>query len=378
MTDAASVDLFTRLLDWSQSIDLAIGIWLGGSLMLGIGLYVFGRLIIRFLVRRKVSGYRTLRRMRGPVALLALLVFLWLSVPVADFTPGVRQIAEHALLIGLVLLGGWTALLAIGATTAYLARTNRLDVEDNLEARRLHTQMSILKRAGEIVVVLTTTAGVLMTFPAVRHIGLSMFASAGVAGLVLGLAARPILSNLIAGIQIAITQPIRLDDVVIVEGEWGWIEEITATYVVVRVWDLRRLIVPLSHFIEKPFENWTRKNPALIGTVSWHLDFRAPLDEMRATLTELVTDDPAWDRNVASIQVTGSDKTSIEVRALVSARNSSDVWNLRCRVREGMLTWLRNAHPEALPHQRAEILATLPGERRPQSVSAATAEGVAS
>jgi len=194
-----------------------------------------------------------------------------------------------------------------------------------------------------------------MTFPTIQHVGVSLFASAGAAGLVLGFAARPILANLIAGIQIALTQPIRLDDGVIIEGEWGWIEEITSTYVVVRIWDLRRLIVPLSFFIEKPFQNWTRESSAIIGAVTWRLDYRAPIDAMRKKLDELLAGNARWDGKVANVQVVETDVSTITVRALMSSANSPAAWDLRCEVREKMLTWLKETHPEALPRLRASV-----------------------
>ena len=190
----------------------------------------------------------------------------------------------------------------------------------------------------------------------------SPFASAGAAGLVLGFAARPVLENLIAGIQIAVTQPIRIDDAVVIEGEWGWIEEITGTYVVIRIWDWRRLIVPLSYFIQKPFTNWTRETASIIGTVFLHADYTLPVDALRGYLTEIVKKMPLWDGKVAVIQVTDATDRTIEIRALVSARTSPEAWDLRCDVRERLVSWIRDTHPDSLPQVRS---ATMTRDRAP-------------
>ncbi len=184
---------------------------------------------------------------------------------------------------------------------------------------------------------------------------MSLFASAGVVGLAVGLAARPVLSNLIAGVQIAMTQPIRLEDAVIVENEFGWIEEIAAAYVVIRVWDQRRLIVPLSYFIEKPFQNWTRQNPELIGTVDLHLDYAAPVDRIREKLKAIVSSSSLWDRRVANLQVADAKEATIVVRALVSAKSAGALGDLRNEVREKLLAFLRDEHPAALPRHRADV-----------------------
>ena len=185
--------------------------------------------------------------------------------------------------------------------------------------------------------------------------GVSLFASAGAAGLIVGLAARPVLSNLLAGIQIAMTQPIRVEDVVIVEGEWGRIEAVTSTYVVIRIWDLRRLIVPLSYFIEKPFQNWTYQTADLIGSVFLHVDYTVPVDRVRQELNAIVKSSAKWDRKVAVLQVTDTPAGMVELRALVSARNSGDAWDLRCEVREKLIAFLQREYPDALPRQRVAV-----------------------
>jgi small-conductance mechanosensitive channel len=203
---------------------------------------------------------------------------------------------------------------------------------------------------------MVTLGAVLMTFEPVRQYGVSLFASAGVAGLIAGLAARPVLSNLIAGLQIATTQPIRIDDQVVVENESGRIEEITSTYVVIRLWDLRRLIVPLSYFIEKPFQNWSRESTNLIGSVILHVDFTAPLDAIRNKLVEIVKASRLWDGQAVQLQVTDAKEGSIELRALASASTARESFELRCEIREKLIAFLQQEYPHALPHARAESL----------------------
>ena len=222
-------------------------------------------------------------------------------------------------------------------------------------ARKHATQWQVLRRTSHVVLALLTIAAALMVFPAVQKYGVSILASAGAAGLVLGLAARPVLSNLIAGIQLAITQPIRIEDAVIINNEWGWIEEITATYVVVRIWNLQRMIVPLAWLLEQPFQNWTRSNPELIGIVLWQVDYRVPVDPLRKKLEEIVRSTKLWNGNVVVLQVTDAHPTTMELRALVLARNSGEAWDLRCYVREKMIDFLQAEYPHGLPRQRVEL-----------------------
>src|SRR5262245_62892319 len=297
------------------------------------------------------------RRTQGPLALAMVAFALAAALQVAPFDPAVTTALSHILALAFIVLAGWIAHVAVEtASSIYLMRFE-IGSTDNLLARKHVTQVRILKRAAHTLIIMITLSAALMTFEPVRQYGVSLFASAGVAGLVVGLAARPVLSNLFAGIQLAMTQPIRLDDQVIVEGESGRVEEITSTYVVIRLWDLRRLIVPLSHFIERPFQNWSRESTNLIGAVLLHVDYTAPIERIRGKLTEIVNASKLWDGQVAKLQVTDAKEGSVELRALVSARSSGDAFELRCEVREKLIEFLQRECPAALPRSRQEVVA---------------------
>ncbi|CAJ3949468.1 mechanosensitive ion channel protein MscS [Burkholderia pseudomallei] len=309
---------------------------------------------------------------RPSFALLSLLAleFPWLQVDESlSHVGGLRTLAA----VGTIAALTWLLMRLAAAVGDAIIRAHPIDTADNLEARRIHTQTRVLARTVMVLIVIIGTGAALMTFPNVRQIGASLLASAGVAGLVAGIAARPVLGNLIAGLQIALSQPIRLDDVVIIQGEWGRIEEISGTYVSVRLWDQRRLIVPLQWFIENPFQNWTRSSAELIGTVFLYVDYRLPLEPLRAELARIVADAPQWDGRVQVLQVTDATERSMQLRALVSARDSSLAWDLRCRVREGLIAFINAHYPHCLPRERTEwttpdALAREPlrGERAPE------------
>ena len=262
---------------------------------------------------------------------------------------------SHVIAVAVLLALTWLAIAGVGAVQRRVLRRHPVDVEDNLAARRVQTQARVLGRLARFTIGLVGISLALMTFPAVRQLGTTLLASAGIIGLVAGIAAKPVFGNLIAGLQIALSQPIRLDDVVIVEDEWGRVEEISATYVVVRVWDERRLVVPLQWFIEHPFQNWTRTTAQLLGDATLWLDYRTPMAVVRAQLQEICEADPRWDGRVCVAQVTDTDRHAIQVRLLVSARNSGDLFDLRCAVRECMLAYLEREHPAALPRLRADL-----------------------
>ena len=254
--------------------------------------------------------------------------------------------------IGSIVATAWAIIASIGFYADLVKRKYRIDVDDNLRARQVETRLDLLSRAVVTIIVIVATALSLMTFPAIRTIGTALLASAGAAGIIVGLAARPLFENLIAGVQIALTQPIRLDDVVIVEGEFGRVEQINATFVVVNLWDRRRMVLPLTYFIEKPFQNWTRTGAALLGTVFLYLDYTVPVEAIRVQLPRILANEKLWDGAVAGVQLTDAKEHTLEVRVLVSARNSGELFDLRCNVRERLMAWLQESYPSALPRDR--------------------------
>ncbi len=287
--------------------------------------------------------------------LIFILIAIEISRPLVQLSSSAELFMSRLVTVGIIAAIGWMALLLIQAATHTMASRYRIDVEDNLEARKMRTKLRVFRQIISLLVIGITIASMLMSFPSARSLGLSMFASAGVAGIVVGFAARPVLSNLLAGLQIALTQPIRIQDAVVIEGEWGWIEEITPTYVVVKIWDWRRLIVPLSHVIEHPFQNWTRETASIIGSVFWRTDYTVPIDAMRVKLQEFLQESKHWDGNVQVLQVVECHADTIELRALMSAKNSPTAWDLRCEIREKMIVWLQATYPGALPRRRAEL-----------------------
>jgi small-conductance mechanosensitive channel len=288
-----------------------------------------------------------------------------IAIPVAPIDPETAGWLARLMLMAVIGLVGWAGIVALHIAADIYLRRFRLDVDDNLLARKHNTQVRVLLRTADGMLVLLTFGAALMTFEPVRQYGVSLFASAGVAGIIAGLAARPVLSNLIAGVQLAMTQPIRIDDAVIVENEWGTIEEITATYVVVRLWDLRRMIVPLTYFIEKPFQNWTRDSSALIGSIFIYVDYRAPVGVIRDKFSEIVKQSPNWNGQVVNLAVTDAKESTIELRCLASANSAGATFDLRCELREKLIAFLQSEHPEALPRQRSETIFESKGAATP-------------
>jgi len=319
--------------------------------------------ILMAIARRAVDARAVfltslLAQTRGPTRLGLIIIALSVAIAVIPLDPETAAIAHHALLIAFIILIGWIGVIAVRSAGQIYSRRVRVDTGGDLLARKHLTQVRILERIATVLIVVVAAACVLITFESVREYGVSLFASAGIAGVIAGLAARPVLSNLFAGLQIAIAQPIRLEDAVIVENEWGRIEEITATYVVVRLWDWRRMIVPLSYFIEKPFQNWTRQSPALIGSVLIYVDYTVPVARVRKEFTDIVSRSKLWDGQVVNLQVTDAKNDTIELRALVSAADAGATADLRCEVREALIAFLQREYPQALPKRRAEVTLT--------------------
>lgn len=296
-----------------------------------------------------------IRKLRSPLSAAIPLFCVRAVIPLTDFKPNIRGTLEHALHVLLIGACAWLVLRALQIAEVVLAKKLSIDAADNLRARRVQTQVRGLRNILSFLIGLLALAFMLMTFSAVRELGVSLLASAGVAGIVVGFAAQKSIATLLAGIQVAIAQPIRVDDVVVVEGEWGRIEEITLTYVVIRLWDLRRLVVPIQYFLENPFQNWTRSSAEIIGTVFLHIDYRAPIDRIREELERVAGASKLWDRKVCVLQVTATNSQSVELRALVSAADSAAAWDLRCEVREHLLAFLQRECPDSLPRVRAEL-----------------------
>jgi small-conductance mechanosensitive channel len=291
------------------------------------------------------------RALRLVLPLLAVI----LGVPALAFSPEAEQVIQNGVSLLLIGVIAFLLLQFVNALSAFVINRNRMDVADNREARAIYTQVSVLKRIGGLIIVVFAIASMLMVFESVRQFGTAIIASAGVAGIIVGFAAQKSIATLLAGFQIALTQPIRIDDVVIVEGEWGRIEEITLTYVVVRIWDLRRLVLPITYFIEQPFQNWTRTSADLLGTVYLYLDYTVPMTELRAELSRILNASPLWDKKVQVLQITDTKERTIEVRALMSARDAGTAFDLRCEVREKLIDFLQRNYPQSLPRVRADM-----------------------
>jgi small-conductance mechanosensitive channel len=344
-------DLFRRLagaLDFAPD-ELAGALILMLAALVALALHWIGvRLLRPLLSERHPYWSALLHATKGPTRLALLVLAIAIALPSASFGPETGDIITKILSIATIVLIGWIAMTAGHlAGDLYLARTR--EGGDVLVARKHVTQVRILRQIVDTVIVVVTVSTALMTFEPVRQYGVSLFASAGVAGLVAGLAARPMLSNLIAGLQIATTQPIRLEDEVVVESQWGRVEEINSTYVVLGLWDLRQMIVPLSYFIEKPFENWTRDSTSLIGSVLFHLSYAVPIERLRAKVIEIVKASPYWDGDTVKLQVQDAKESSLELRVIASAHTSSEVAELRYVIREKVIEFLQREHPACLP-----------------------------
>lgn len=295
------------------------------------------------------------RHGRRPARWILPLLALLIAAPLIPVSGPIRNGAEHVIGILLIAAIAWIVIVMTEVVADVIAARYRMDVEDNLSARRIQTQVGMLRRIFSVLVLIVALSVMLLSIPQVRSIGASLLASAGLAGLVVGMAMKSTLGNLIAGVQIALTQPIRIEDAVIVEGEWGWIEEITSTYVVVRIWDWRRMVLPLTYFIEHPFQNWTRITASLIGSVYLYMDYTIPVDAVRQELNRLVKATDKWRGEVCVLQVSDAKDRVIELRALADAKDAGTAWDLRCYLRENLITFVQKNYPESLPKTRAEL-----------------------
>jgi small-conductance mechanosensitive channel len=318
---------------------------------------LFRLITLRYARRRDSKTAAALaRHTTGPLLLLLPVFLARLVQPMLHLEPAVAPTVRHAGTLLLILCFGWLLISLISVLDEYLReRLASGAVRDERRAKRILTRVGILDRVLTILVLVLTAAAMLVTFPEGRDIGASIFASAGIAGLVLGIAARPAAEHLIAGLQVALTEPFHLDDVVIVEGEWGRIEEITSTYVVIRIWDLRRLVVPLTYLLERPFQNWTRSGTALLAQVTIEVDYSTPVAKLRDQVGEIVASSKLWDQGSWNLQVVEAGERTMRLRVLASAADSGNAWNLRCEIREKLIAYLQEHYPWALPRIRATV-----------------------
>ncbi|QOZ76430.1 mechanosensitive ion channel family protein [Bradyrhizobium sp. CCBAU 53351] len=344
-----------RMFGWIPSWFIGLGLVVG-AMLLALSLYRIATWLLNraFGTRLPLLGV-FIERTSGPAQLALCLAAVALVLPLAPLDDNIRTPLMRLFVVAVIALIGWISIRVVDMSAARYLQNFR-DVTENFVARKHVTQVRVFKRVTDTIIVVITVSTALMTFDSVRQYGVSLFASAGAAGIIVGLAARPLLSNLIAGLQIAITQPIRIEDAVIIENEWGWVEDIASTYVVIRLWDWRRMVVPLSHFIEKPFQNWTRDTASLIGVIALHVDYRADVPRIRRWLEDAVKQSKLWDGAVVNLQVIDADSRTIELRALVSARNAPQSWDLRCEMREKLIAFIRDEMPEALPRDRAILI----------------------
>ncbi len=315
--------------------------------------------------RTSVTSELLIRHTLWPARMLLWLLALTIALAKIRLSAPDAAIAQHFFEAGYLAAFTWLTIAFAQIVYGVIARRLPEDIQDNVHARRVQTQVYLLRQITAWLIAFIGFAAILMTFPSIRAVGAGLFASAGVAGLILGMAARPTLGNLIAGMQIALTQPVRIGDYVVVEGESGRVLEVNTTYVVIRLWDLRHLIVPISHFIEKSFQNWTRYSSELIGAVHLEMDYTVSMAGLRDQFKTVLESSPLWDRKTMTAQVTDARGGTMEIRLLMSAQNAPAVFDLRCYVREQMLNFLQKEHPEALPKIRSEVRATMEDPKHP-------------
>jgi small-conductance mechanosensitive channel len=337
--------------DWATSVAL-IAIFI--LLALWLHALIF-RAIARIADKWDLFWRSLVTRTEGPSRLALVMLAVALAVTLAPLSENQAAAVRHVMTVGIVVLSGWSLFIALHVWLVLHLRRFKLDTEDNLLARKHVTQTRILERIARSLIVLLTLGAALMTFDDVRQYGVGLLASAGAVSLVVGLALQPMLKNLIAGVQLALTQPIRIDDALLIDNEWGHVEEITSTYVVIRLWDWRRMIVPLSRFIEQPFQNWTRESSALIGSVFLYVDFTVQVGDLRRKLEQIAHASPLWDGRVVALQVTDFKESTMEIRMLVSAASAATAFDLRCEVREKMIAYVQQRYPGALPRLRADV-----------------------
>ncbi|GAB5347351.1 mechanosensitive ion channel family protein [Alteriqipengyuania sp. 357] len=317
----------------------------GIAVVLALALHTVLFYLLKRIARRTDENADDIvvRRLRAPTRAAAIVLGL---VAASHRVPELSEFWTSIAAFVLPAVVGWIALAILKAMIEAAKLHADISVADNLKARRKRTKLTMFNRIATFIIVFVTVGLMLLAIPGVRDIGLTLVASAGLAGLAVGAAAQPALKSLIAGVQMALTEPINIDDAVVLEGEWGWIEDIRTTYVVVKIWDERRLVVPTSYFLEKPFQNWTKQTANLLGTVFLHLDPKAKIGPLREEFFRQVEANPRWDGRVKVVQVTETTRDSKQVRLLMSAKDSPTLFDLRCDIREGMMEWLADHRPQ--------------------------------
>lgn len=341
-------------------------LWSLGILVIAgvIGHFLIYRILLALIKHTKsVVDDLCIKHCYRPMQWIVILLAVRLIMPFvlsAEYLAAAKHILSF-FFIGLVSL---LLIKTVYILDEYITTRFSIDVKDNLKARKIHTQMNVLKQIVIIIVCILALGTILMTFEKVRQLGTAILASAGIVGIVVGMAAQRTIGTFIAGLQIAFTQPIRIDDVVIVENEWGRIEEITLTYVVVKIWDMRRLIVPITYFIEKSFQNWTRVSADLLATVYIYADYTVPVEVVRTEFQKILKNSKLWDGKVGMLQITNASERTLELRALMSVPDSSTGWDLRCLVREKLIEFIQKNYPDSLPKSRASIEQPTPATAR--------------
>ncbi|MBF9070959.1 mechanosensitive ion channel family protein [Streptacidiphilus fuscans] len=329
---------------------IAVALTIGLTLLIG---WLVDKALQRIAARHpETTVWPSLRRIRIPLQFVVCLSLLLANAPLAQLFDSHAGDVRHGLLLALMASVGWLVNRVLSAVlSAFFARYREF-ADDAARVQRVRTQISILRRTASALVILVTVAAMLLTFQGMRTLGASLLASAGLIGIVAGIAAQSTLGNFFSGLVIAFGDMVRIGDTVVVEQQQGTVEEITLSYLVVRLWDQRRLVVPVSYFVSRPFENWTRADPHTTGSVLLHLDHTTPVPELREEFRKLLVGSKEWDGRDWGLVVFDTTPSTMVVRATMTARNPDDAFTLKCRAREELLAWLRDKHPGALPRVR--------------------------
>ncbi|MET0989384.1 MAG: mechanosensitive ion channel family protein [Glaciihabitans sp.] len=346
------------LFEWKSWIGLPIAVAI--ALIIALAAVAIVSVIFRGAAKRRQWPRALSSGARHPFRLLIVVIAVWIAVALTLPDPELRDGVNQTFRIITIAVGAWLLAGILSFTINFGLARYPTDIADNKVARRMHTQLAIVRRLSTAVIVILGLASILLTFPGVQAIGASVLASAGLVSIVAGLAAQSTLANVFAGVQIAFSEAIRVDDVVIAEGEWGRIEEITLTYVVVHIWDDRRMVLPSTYFTTTPFQNWTRNSSELLGSIELDLDWRVSPSAMREHLEDILDRTEIWDGRASVLQVTDAVGGFVRVRILVTAIDAPTLFDLRCYVREEMVEWIHSQDPAGMPRTRVEMVAEAP------------------